>query len=106
MVYQVETAINGRDAVRFLIDHEVDLVVLDMIMEADFDGLDTYREIIKLHRGQKAVMVSGFSPTDRVEETQRLGAGPYVKRPYTLETLGRAIRSELDRAAPAVSTTT
>ena len=66
-------------------------------MEKDFDGLDTYREIIKLCPGQKAVIVSGFSPTDRVNEMQRLGAGPYVKKPYTLTTISEVIREELDK---------
>ena len=68
-----------------------------MIMEKDFDGLDTYREIIKLYPGQKAVIVSGFSPTNRVNEMQKLGAGPYVKKPYTLTTISKAIREELDK---------
>ena len=75
----------------------VDLIVMDMIMETGFDGLDTYREIIKYCPGQKAVIVSGFSPTERANEMQRLGAGPYIKKPYTLQDIGRAVRNELDR---------
>ena len=95
--YKIETVQNGRDAVEYLKDNHVNIIVLDMIMEEDFDGLDTYREIIKLYPGQKAVIVSGFSPTDRVNEMQRLGAGPYVKKPYTLTTISKAIREELDK---------
>jgi len=68
-----------------------------MIMEDDFDGLDTYREIVKIRPGQKAIVVSGFSETDRVRKAQRLGAGPFVKKLYTLESIGRAVRQELDR---------
>jgi DNA-binding NtrC family response regulator len=94
--YNVETAINGSDAVRYLKDHSVDLVTLDMIMEKDFDGLDTYREIIKLHPGQKAVIISGFSHTERVEEMQKLGAGPYIKKPFTRDIIGKAVREELN----------
>jgi len=41
--------------------------------------------------------VSGFSETDRVRTAQRLGAGTYVKKPYAMETIGLAIRKELDR---------
>jgi hypothetical protein len=41
--------------------------------------------------------VSGFSETDRVREAQRLGAGVYVKKPYVMETIGMAIRDELNR---------
>jgi PAS domain S-box-containing protein len=73
------------------------LVVLDMIMDPGMDGLDTYRKIIELHPRQKAIIVSGFSETDRVLEAQALGAGSYVRKPYILEKLGLAVRKELER---------
>ncbi len=96
MGYQVSTVINGHDAVNYLANHKIDLVVLDMIMEKGFDGLDTYREILKIHPEQKAIIVSGFSATERANEMQRLGAGPYIKKPYTLKEIAKAIREELD----------
>jgi len=68
-----------------------------MIMDAGMDGLDTYREIIKTLPGQKAIIASGFSETERVKEAQRLGAAHYVKKPYTLESIGVAVRNELNR---------
>jgi len=98
--YKVHTAENGRKALEYLSKHSVDMVVLDMIMEKDFDGLDTYREILNLHPGQKAVIVSGFSATERVRETQDLGAGEYIKKPFTLDTIGHTIRKELDKKIP------
>ncbi len=102
--YRTETAAGGREAVDYLRDHSVDIVILDMIMERGFDGLDTYREILKLHPGQKAIVVSGFSATGRVQELQKLGAGRYIKKPYTVDTLSRAVREELDRkTAPIIS---
>ena len=67
-------------------------------MEPGIDGLDTYRQILERHPGQKAIIASGFSETDRVREAQDLGAGAYVKKPYLLEKIGVAVRQELDRA--------
>lgn len=101
--YEVHTAESGLAAVEFLKNNQVDLMVLDMIMENDFDGLDTYLEVIKIHPEQKVVIVSGFSATDRVKKMQELGAGQYVKKPYTRETIGTAVRQELDRI-PASTT--
>jgi DNA-binding NarL/FixJ family response regulator len=66
-----------------------------MIMSPGIDGLETYRRILKLHPGQKAIIASGFSETYRVREAQRLGAGEYIKKPYTVEKIGRAIREAL-----------
>jgi len=73
------------------------LLVLDMIMDPGMDGLDTYKDILKIHPGQKAIIASGFSETDRVKEVQRLGAGAYIKKPYTFEKIGLAVKTELER---------
>ncbi|MFH1686840.1 MAG: response regulator, partial [bacterium] len=97
MGYQVTAAVNGTAAVASLKEHAVDLIVLDMIMETGFDGLDTFRELIKIRPGQKAIIASGFSQTERVDEVLRLGAGQYIRKPYTVQTLAAAVRCELDR---------
>ncbi len=97
--YTVATAASGEEAIAYLEAHQCDLLVLDMIMEPGLDGLDTYRRILERHPGQKAIIASGFSETDRVREAQALGAGAYVKKPYLLEKIGVAVRQELDCAA-------
>jgi DNA-binding NarL/FixJ family response regulator len=66
-----------------------------MIMDPGIDGLETYKRIIELHPNQKAIIASGFSETERVKEAQRLGAGKYIKKPYTLEKIGIAVKEEL-----------
>ena len=94
--YAAAAVSSGEEAVGYLQENAADLIVLDMIMDPGMDGLDTYRRILEQHPGQKAIIASGFSETDRVEEAQRLGAGAYVRKPYLIEKLGRAVRSELD----------
>jgi two-component system cell cycle sensor histidine kinase/response regulator CckA len=93
--YEVTTVGSGEEAVDYLDRNDVDLLVLDMIMEPGIDGLETYRRIVTQHPGQKAVIASGFSDDARVREAQRLGAGSYVQKPYTLEQLGLAVKAEL-----------
>jgi PAS domain S-box-containing protein len=95
--YRVHAVESGRSAIVYLRRHSADILVLDMIMGAGFDGLDTFREIVRTLPGQKAIIASGSSKTKRVEEAQRLGAGTFVRKPYTLQHLGRAVREELDR---------
>jgi DNA-binding NarL/FixJ family response regulator len=70
-----------------------------MVMDPGMDGLDTYAKILETHTPQRAIIVSGFSETERVSRAQALGAGAYVKKPYVLEKLGLAVRNELDRPA-------
>ena len=93
--YTVSTVSSGEEALEYLKKYSADLIVLDMIMEPGMDGLDTYRKIIKLHPEQKAIIASGFSETERVKEAQKLGAGQYVKKPYTLQNIGVAAGNEL-----------
>ena len=93
--YSVTTVSSGEDAVNYLKDNSADLLVLDMIMDPGIDGLETYERIIELHPKQKAIIVSGFSETERVKKAQRLGAGAYVKKPYLLEKIGIAVRDLL-----------
>jgi PAS domain S-box-containing protein len=95
--YRVNAVSGGEEALDYLKTSRVDLIVLDMIMDPGIDGLETYRRILEIHPRQKAVIVSGFSETDRVRKAQALGAGAYVRKPYVLEKIGLAIRQELDR---------
>jgi two-component system, cell cycle sensor histidine kinase and response regulator CckA len=94
--YQVHACASGREAVAFIKTRSVDVLVLDMIMEPDFDGLATYREVLRIRPGQRAIIVTGFSASDNVQEAQRLGAGACLKKPYTLDSIARALRDELD----------
>lgn len=95
--YQVSSASSGEAALALIRDNPVDLVVLDMIMPNGLDGLETYRAIVSLYPGQKAIIASGYSESDRVKELQRLGAGVYIQKPYTMEKIGVAVRTELDK---------
>jgi PAS domain S-box-containing protein len=96
--YHVAGVSSGEEAVAYLKEHKVDLMVLDMIMDPGMDGLETYRSVLQICPKQKAIIVSGFSETDRVSAAQALGAGAYVRKPYILERLGLAVRKELDRS--------
>jgi len=95
--YSVAVAASGEEAVAYMRRNSADLLILDMIMEPGIDGLETYTRILEYHPGQKAIITSGFAETDRVNKTLALGAGTYIKKPYVLEKIGFAVRSELDK---------
>jgi len=68
-----------------------------MIMDPGMNGLDTYKKILEMHLGQKAIIASGFSETEGVKEVQRLGAGAYIKKPFLLEKIGLGVKEELQK---------
>ena len=95
--YSVTSLSSGEKAVEYLKTNSVDLIILDMIMEPGIDGLETYRQIIPYHPDQKAIICSGFSETNDVKIAQELGAGEYIKKPYTIEKIGIAVRDALKK---------
>lgn len=95
--YRVATVASGEEAIEWLETQSADLLLLDMIMETGMDGLETYQNIIKTNPGQKAIIVSGYSESERLKEVQKLGAIAYLKKPYLLESLGCIVRDELGK---------
>jgi PAS domain S-box-containing protein len=95
--YDVHAVSSGEEAVEYLKRNKADILVLDMIMVPGIDGLETYQRVLHVNPKQKAILVSGFSETNRVREAQKLGAGTYVRKPYVMEKIGVAIRNELRR---------
>jgi PAS domain S-box-containing protein len=96
--YKVTVVCSGEEAVAHLQQNAADLVLLDMIMDPGIDGLETFRRARELHPDLKTIITSGYSETERYREASRLGAGPYLQKPYTLSKLARTIRSVLEDA--------
>jgi len=95
--YKTKAVSSGQEAVEYLKENTVDLILLDMIMDPGINGRETYERIIKIHPKQKAIIVSGFAQTDEVKKAQKLGAGQYIKKPITLEKIGLAVKEELGK---------
>jgi len=95
--YQADSVSSGEAAIAHVQAHPVDLMLLDMIMEPGLSGRETYAQILKIKPQQKAIIVSGFAETEDVTETQRMGAGQYLRKPLTLERLGIAVKDELSK---------
>jgi len=93
--YEVQVVSSGEDAIESVKIGQVDLLFLDMVMEPGIDGLQTYAEIRKIHPGQKALLVSGFSESKKVEKAFSLGVGGFLKKPYTIEQLAASVREIL-----------
>jgi len=95
--YSVELAESGEEAIEILGQRQRDLVIIDMVMPGGIDGAETYRRILENHPQQKAIILSGYSGSDRVADALNLGAGSFTQKPVTRKRLGQAVRSELDR---------
>ncbi len=94
--YKAQAVSSGKEAILYVKENPVDLILLDMVMPKGINGRKTYEEIIKIRPGQKAIIASGYAKTKEVNLTQELGAGKYIKKPYTLPKVGLAVKQELE----------
>ncbi|MCI5143148.1 MAG: response regulator, partial [Candidatus Electrothrix sp. ATG1] len=93
--YRVDSVGSGELAVEFVRKNPVDLIVIDMLMDPGMNGRQTYEEILQLYPGQKAVIASGFSESDDVKAALNNGANGFIKKPYSMEQLGQAVKNAL-----------
>jgi CheY-like chemotaxis protein len=95
--YRVAAVNSGEDALELLKEVRADLLILDMVMPAGIDGATTFLEALKIRPSQRAIMMSGFSESERARFALQLGVGAYLRKPVRMDALARAVRTELDR---------
>jgi CheY-like chemotaxis protein len=95
--YKTLAVESGEKAVDLLTREPQDLLVLDMIMPPGIDGAETFEKTLEINPSQKALIVSGYAETDRVQKALQLGAGAFIRKPLTRGKLARALRRELTR---------
>lgn len=95
--YRPEPCPSGEQAVEKVKQARYDLLIIDMVMAPGIDGFETYRRILKNHPGQRAVFATGFFNNEKIEAAGKLGAGPSLIKPYSMEKIGEVIKHELAR---------
>ncbi len=93
--YRVNAVSSGEEAVEYLRTRFAHLLLLDMLMPPGMNGLETYKQILAIHPGQKAVIASGFSESRDVRQALELGAAAFIKKPYEMEQLGQTVYTAL-----------
>ena len=94
--YKIHAVSSGEQAVDYVKEYEPDLLVLDMGLDG-IDGTETYRQILEFRPNQRAIILSGYAMSERVEELLRLGAGAFIPKPIALNALAVSVRKELDK---------
>jgi two-component system, cell cycle sensor histidine kinase and response regulator CckA len=95
--YKVRTQSDPEKIYKDIDDFRPDIVILDMILTENLDGLDVYRKIKEKHKDMKVMIISGYSESERVVEAISLGVKRFVKKPFTIEEIGSAIREILEK---------
>jgi CheY-like chemotaxis protein len=82
--YDVETAIDGEDALEKFIPGKFDCVISDLFMPR-IDGLELLRKIRMLDSKVFFLMITGYPSIDSAVNVMKEGAYDYVTKPFNLE---------------------
>src|ERR671914_2552658 len=94
--HQVSLADNGEDALRWIAEHEPDLVVLDLMLPG-IDGLEVCRRL-RQNSAVPVVMLTALGEEENRIAGLQLGADDYVTKPFSPRELALRVASVLRRS--------
>jgi len=93
--YTTGSVDSGQKVLPYLTSHKTDLILLDMVMEPGFDGLETCSRVFSKYPEMPVILTSGYVESEKVRASLRLGAKKYLKKPYSVKNLGEAVKQVL-----------
>ena len=92
--YQTFQAANGKQALEIVGNESPDLVILDMKIPG-MDGLEILKEIKKINKEIKVIMMTAYGELDMIKEATELGAVTHFTKPFDIDELRLAVKSQL-----------
>jgi DNA-binding NtrC family response regulator len=96
--FEVDTARSADEARRALERASYDVVLSDIYMPGDGDGLDLLKEITALENHPAVIMMTAYTSTKSAVEAMKLGAADYVSKPFDTEELKIVVHKALERS--------
>jgi DNA-binding NtrC family response regulator len=93
---------NGSDAMEILRSETVNVVVTDLKLGGDIDGLEILREAKKYNADTEVILITAYATIDTCKEAIRRGAYDYLVKPIDINQL----RTLVEQAGRKVSTAT
>ncbi len=81
---EVDSALNGEEALARLVEKEFEVVILDVMMPG-LGGLEVLRQIKSTHPNTQVILLTGHGSTREGIEGMRLGAFDYLIKPVDIE---------------------
>lgn len=78
--FHVSTAFNGDDAIAYVEAHDVDVVILDVLMPGR-NGIETLQEIRRIRPITEVIMLTGHGTVETAIQGMKFGAYDYLMKP-------------------------
>lgn len=92
--YQAKYLTGGTEALEFLNNNTVDLLLLDLNMPG-VDGFDVLNELSKREKKPKVIVLTAYADVKSAIESAKLGANDFLSKPYDFDELLITIRKVL-----------
>ncbi|HZT31885.1 MAG TPA: response regulator transcription factor [Bryobacteraceae bacterium] len=99
--YAVDVASNGTTALEFIHATDYDLVILDVMLPGEIDGLQVLQKIRNRKVGPPVLILSARGTVDDRVRGLELGADDYLVKPFAFVELLARVRALLRRGQPA-----
>ncbi|WP_320170528.1 response regulator [Maridesulfovibrio sp.] len=93
----VAVAGSGAEALKYLGEHDVDVVILDVKMPR-MSGMETLKHICRRHSDVEVIMLTGHSSVASGLEGISHGAYDYILKPFDIDDLIERIRNAYEHA--------
>ncbi|SNS74827.1 two-component system, CitB family, response regulator/two-component system, CitB family, response regulator DctR [Anaerovirgula multivorans] len=87
---------NGQEALNFLKNHSVDLIILDVFMPK-LDGISLLKEVRRRSIKTDVILVTAAKESENIDEVLRLGAVDYLIKPFEYQRLKSTLDSYIER---------
>ena len=98
--YLVETAENGREAIRKCKGRLYNLALVDLRLP-DMDGIELLTKMRETVPKMAKIIITGYPSQENAIEAVNRGADGYIVKPYTMEDLLRKIKEHLQKQQEA-----
>jgi FixJ family two-component response regulator len=94
---QVDTAVNGEEALKKLAEKSFGLMLLDLRMPG-MDGMEVLKRVPEIRPEVKVVIITAYGSIEAAVEAMKLGAVDFLQKPFDAEDVRKLVASLLDQA--------
>lgn len=93
--YEVETAVNGDEAVKKAKTAFYPVILMDYNMPGGIDGIELLQELLYISKEHKVIIITAYSSTDQAIKAIEIGAFDYVSKPFNVVAIRELVAKAL-----------
>ena len=90
MDYEVESALNGKDAIEIIEKNNFSIIISDVKMP-DINGIDLLKKVKEFNKKIEVILITGFPNNEDREQALKLGAYAYIPKPFKLQIIANIL---------------